>query len=122
MKKRTFLVAAVIVITGVVAYKVCRYLYKTTSKECNKKSTSNDSVHNAPDVSTSEETYTSTATDACETREAVVHSVRERHTEAAKAMEQSLNTVFNDSKNDDIVTENSQTLGEISSDLDDLLK
>ena len=42
MKKRTFLVAAVIVITGVVAYKVCRYLYKTTSKECNKKSTSND--------------------------------------------------------------------------------
>ena len=121
MKKRTFLVIAAIVVAGVVAYKICRYLCRTTSKERNKKSTSNDSVHNAPDVSTSEETYTSTATDACETREAVVHSVRERHTEAAKAMEQSLNTVFNDSKNDDIVTENSQTLGEISSDLDDLL-
>ena len=122
MKKRTFLVAAVIVITGVVAYKVCRYLYKTTSKECNKKSTSNDSVHNAPDVATSEEIYTSTDTDVYGTREAVVHSIRKRHSEAAKAMEQSLNIVFNDSENDDIVTENSQTYGETSSNHDDLLK
>ena len=123
MKKRTFLVAAVIVITGVVAYKVCRYLYKTTSKECNKKSTSNDdSVHNAADVATSEEIYTSTDTDVYGTREAVVHSIRKRHSEAAKAMEQSLNIVFNDSENDDIVTENSQIFGETSSDLDDLLK
>jgi hypothetical protein len=122
MKKRIFLIMAGIVAASVGAYRVCRRLGKTMSKECNKKSTSNDSVHNTQDVSTSEETYTSTAADVCETREVVVHSVRERHSEAAKAMEQSLNTVFNDSINDDIVTENSQTLGKTSGDLDDLLK
>lgn len=124
MKERIFLIIAGIVVTGVVAYKICRHFCKTTCEDCKKKSTSNenDSVHNAPHISTSEETQTPTVTDVYKTRDAVVHSVRERHGEAAKAMEQSLNTIFNDSENDDIVTENSQTLRETRSDLDDLLK
>ena len=74
-----------------------------------------------PDVLTTEETNTTVATDVYKTREAVVHSVRERHSEAAKTMDKSLNTIFNDFEND-IVIENNYAFGEISGDLDDLLK
>ena len=122
MKKCIFLIIAGIVAVGVAAYKVCRPFCKTVSEDCQKEPISNDNIHNVSDVSKSEEPHTPTVTDVYEARKAVVHSVRERHSEGAKAMEKSLNTIFNDSKNDNIVTENSQALGKISSDLDDLLK
>lgn len=122
MRTHTLLVITGIVIAGAVAYTTYRHFYKTKNEDRKKGSAPNGGINNAPDAPISEKVHTSPTTDVYETREAVAHSVRERHSAAAKAMEESLNTIFNDSKNDDIVTENSQILTETSSDLDDLLK
>ena len=122
MKTHTFYVIAGIIITGVVAYSACRHFCKAQNEDCKKDSASSGGINNAPDVPASEEVHAPTTTDIYGTREAIAYSVRGRHREAANAMEQSLNTIFNDSENDDIETENSQVLRETSSGLDDLLK
>lgn len=58
----------------------------------------------------------------CNTKEAAVISVKERHYEASKTMEESLNTIFKEDDSDAIVTENSDTLAKTHDDLNDLLK
>lgn len=121
MKTHAFLIIAGIVATGVVAYTACRHFCKAKNEDCKKDSVPNGGINNAADAPISEEVHASTTTDVYETRTAIAHSVRGRHREAANAMEQSLNTIFNDSE-DDAETENSQVLRKTSSDLDDLLK
>lgn len=122
MKGHIFLIIAGIVVTSLAAYEVCKSFCKTTSKDCKKDSTYNDCIQNAPNVSKTEEIYTKAATDGYKTKEVAIRSMRKRHIAAAKAMEESLNIIFNDSKNNDIVTENSPILGETRNDLDDILK
>lgn len=124
MKGSTFLIIGGIVVAGVVAYEVYKHFYKPTNKKCEKEPVVKDVFRTAHDASESafSETQTASADDLYKTRETVVHSVRERHSEAAKAMEESLNTIFSASENDEIVTENSRALGETSNDLGDLLK
>ena len=124
MEGRTFLIIGGIIVAVLVAYEVYKHFCKPTNKECEKEPVVKDDFRTAHDasVSASSETHSASAADVYETRETVVHSVRERHSEAAKAMEESLNTIFSDSENDEILTENSQTLGKTSSDLGDLLK
>lgn len=124
MKGQSFLIIGGIVVVGVVAYEAYKHFCRPTSDECKKRTVKKDDLYTAHNDSemSSAEVHTSSDTDVYETRESVVHSVRERHCEAAKAMEESLNTIFSDSENPEIVTENSQTLEETSSDLDDLLE
>ena len=122
MKTQTFFIIAGIAATGVVAYTVWRYYCATKNEDYQKVSDYNGGINDTPDTAVSEGAYAPTATYVYETREAVAHSVRDRHSEAASIMKQSLNTIFNDPENDDVETENSQVLRETSSDLDDLLK
>lgn len=122
MRTHTLLVITGIVITGVAAYTTYRHFCKTKNEDCKKESAPNGGINNAPDAPISEEVHSTTTTDVYETREAVAHSVRGRHRDATYAMEQSLNTIFNNSENDNTETENSQVLRKTSSEFDDLLK
>ena len=55
------------------------------------------------------------------TKKEVISSMKVTRKEAAQAIEGSLNTIFNEAE-EDLVTENTETLNKISSDLEDLLK
>lgn len=126
MKGQTVLIIGGIVISGMISYEIYKHFSKFTDKECKKKlRPKNNSlrsvVHNSSELE-SPGTHTSSCTKVYEAREAVVHSVRERHGKAAKAMEESLNTIFNDSEDGAVVTENDQALEETSNDLNNLLK
>lgn len=124
MKGSTFLIIGGIVVVGAVAYEVYKHFCKPTNEECKKEPVVKDDFHTAHNAFESDffDTHTASAADVYETRETIVQSVRERHSEAAKAMEESLITIFSDSENDEIVTENSENLRETSSKLGDLLK
>lgn len=121
MKGRTFLIIGGIVITGVVAYEVYKHFCKPTNEECEKEPLAKDDFCATHDAAESV-AHRASATDVYEARETVGHAVRERHSEAAKAMEESLNTIFMDSDNNETVTENSESLEKTSSELGDLLK
>lgn len=124
MKGSTFLIIGGIIVAGAVVYEVYKNFQKQTKEEHKNESVVKDDFHIAHDTPKSafSETHTASATNAYETRESVAQSVRERHREAAKAMKESLNTIFSDAEHDEIGTENSQTLEETSNDLSDLLK
>lgn len=119
MKGRTFLIMGGVVVVSAVAYAVYKHIQNNNNEECVNSTVDNDIFENASNVSV--EIHSTSTVDVYETREAVVHSVKERHSEAAAAMAESLNTVFNEANNDEIVIENSEALNEIGSELDDLL-
>lgn len=120
MKRRTLLILGGMVFIVAVAYAVHKHFQENKNKEYVNNTVDND-VFESVGKDSAEIDATSTS-DVYETREAVVHSVKERHSKAATAMAESLNTICNEVDNDEIVTENSGALNKTSSDLDDLLK
>lgn len=118
MKGSKFFIIGSLVVVGVIVYKMCKHFYSIKdSRKVN--------IHNYKDNSCSKKDMSSptvSSTDIYDTKEEVVGSVKERHFEAAKAVEESLSTIFNEIEEKTIVTENSESLDKASNDLNDLLK
>jgi len=121
MKGSKILIIGGIVVAGVVAYELYKH-YRSVKDICETNPKDEDYASpiqtDSPIVDSSEEP----ASDAFETKEAVVASVKERHYEAARVMEESLNTIFKENNEEVIVSENSDALNQTSNDLNDLLK
>lgn len=122
MKGRTFFIIGGILVAGMIAYEIYKHFSKPMGKIYREKLFPSNDTFAANDVPKSEtgETHLSTADEVYETKATVVHSVRERHGEAARAMEESLNTIFKET-DDGVVTENGELLETTSKELDDLL-
>ena len=121
MKGSKFLIIGGIVVAGVVAYELYKH-YRSAKDTCNTNLKNEDYISpmqkDGPVVHSSEEPVS----DVFETKETVVASVKERHYEAARVMEESLNTIFKENNEEDIVSENSDALNQTNNDLNDLLK
>lgn len=121
MKGSKILIIGGIVVAGVVAYELYKHYhsakdtYNTNPKD---EDYTSPVQKDSPMVHSSEES----ASDVFETKETVVASVKERHYEAAKVMEESLNAIFKDDDEEVIISENSDALNQTSNDLNDLLK
>lgn len=121
MKGRIFLVLGGLAVAGYVAYEVYKHLQKTKTDEYGSDIKSDEDVSIGSETSSDGDTASASTSDVYETRAEVVHTVKERHNEAAMAMKESLNTIFKES-DEDVITENSEALNKMSSELDDLLK
>lgn len=119
MKGSTFLVAGGLVVVGAVAYGVYRYIVSP------KKATATSPRES--DITETERQVENTTTtspvvaDLDKTKEEAIASMKATRKEAEQAIETSLNTIFSGTP-EDVVTENSETFNEISSNLEDLLK
>jgi hypothetical protein len=124
MKGRTFFIIGGILVAGVIAYEIYKHFSKPMGKIYSEKRFPSDDTSAANDVPKSEAAgnHSSTADEVYKTKATatVVHSVRGRHVEAARAMEESLNTIFKET-DDGVATENSELLETTSKELDDLL-
>lgn len=119
MKGSTFLVVGGLVVVGAVAYGVYRYM---NSQKKTAVRPPRESDIKATERQTENTTTTSPiVTDLNSTKEEVISSMKATRKEAAQAIEKSLNTIFNGAE-ENLVTENTETLSKISSDLEDLLK
>lgn len=120
MKGSKILIIGGIVVAGVVAYELYKH-YQSVKDTCDTPLKDEDYAspvqNDIPMVHSSEEP----TSDAFETKETVVSSVKDRHCEAARVMEESLNTIFNNDE-EVIISENSKTLNQTNNDLNDLLK
>lgn len=121
MKGRIFLVLGGLAVAGFVAYEVYKHLQSDKTNEYGSSIENDGTVKKDGESPCDEDTTSASASDIYETRATVVHTVKERHSEAVMAMKESLNTIFNES-DEDVITENSETLDKTSSELDDLLK
>ena len=107
-----------IIVVSVVAYGV----YKHRSN-CRNEFENKSGQHPTPDNFAFDEVSKASATDVLGARETtVVSSLKERHSEAAKVMQESLNTIFFESEDETIVTDNTNVLEKMGSDLADLLE
>lgn len=122
MKGRAFFIIGGIVVAGVIAYEIYKHFSKPMDRGYGKKPSPSEDSSAANDVPESEslKARSTTADEVYKAKAAIVHSVRERHGEAARVMEESLNTIFKET-NDEVITENSELLGNTSKELDDLL-
>jgi len=121
MKGGKILIIGGLVVAGVIAYEIYKHYH--SSKDSYEVSTSDvDSATPRQNDNPPVDSSTKPASDIYETKDTVVTSVKERHYEAARVMEESLNTIFRENDEETIVSENSDTLSKTSSDLNDLLK
>ena len=102
-------------LVGVIAYEIYKHLHDVNDDYKMDKSFTEDD-------SPASEVNAGTVAGVFEAKEAAAGSVKERHFEAAKVMEESLNTIFKESAPENIVTENDEALRKTSDDLDNLLK
>lgn len=122
MKGRTFLLIGSLAALGAIVYSVLKHFCGV------KKSCRDNTPHTDEDFHPDEnpipavESPDVSHTTICDTKESTVISVKERHYEASKIMEESLNTIFKEDDSDAIVTENSDTLAKTHDDLESLLK
>lgn len=119
MKSSTFLVIGGFVIAGAVAYGVYRYMEsaKKTTVEISRENDITKTEHQTEKAATDP----LVADDLGTIKEATISSVKAMHKEAAQAIEESLNTIFNGAE-EDLVTENTEILNKISSNIEDPLK
>lgn len=123
MKGNKFLIiVGGLIVTVAIAYEIYKHLHDADDGQKTGKSFTEDDLYTPPDASPASEAHAGTVTDVYEAKDTAVASVKERHFEAAKAMEESLNTIFKENDPENIVTENDETLRKTSDDLDDLLK
>ena len=92
MKCRTLLIAGGIIVAGVVAYEI--YRHRNNHNEFVKRSNPENSMSLTSKKISADKTPKDTTTDIGVVREAVASSLRDRHREAAKVMQESLNTIF----------------------------
>lgn len=119
MKGSAFLVVGGLVVVGAVAYGVYRYMAST--KETTVKPSHESDIQKTEHQTEKATTTPPVVADLDKTKEDVIASMKATRKEAAQAIEGSLNTIFNEAE-EDLVTENTETLNKISSDLEDLLK
>lgn len=115
MKGITILIIGSCVITGIVVYKIYKNINSSKNDLKNNK-VEKDSFNSTKDMDTQ------SLKDIYEIKKSTPSSIKNRHKEAAESIEKSLNTIFNKSENDDILTDNTEDLKKIDSDLNDLLK
>lgn len=121
MKGNKILIVGGLVVAGVIAYELYKHYqslkgsYEVSTQDADNAIPKQNDI---PPVDSSAKP----ASDIYETKDTVVGSVKERHYEAARVMEESLNTIFKENDEDTIVSENSDTLCKTSGDLNDLLK
>lgn len=121
MKCRILLIAGGIIVAGVVAYEVYRHRNNHNNEFVTRSNPENSMSLTSKKIP-ADKTPKDTTTDIGVVREAVASSLRDRHREAAKVMQESLNTIFANSEGENIVTENDEALAQTESDLCDLLK
>lgn len=95
MKGSKFLIIGGIFAAGLIVYEIYKHCY-SKKDNCrgnipNRKDNAVPNQNNNPPA----ESSVMPASDIYETKEAVANSIKERHYEAAKAIEESLNTIFN---------------------------
>lgn len=120
MKGRTFVIIGGVIVAGAIAYAI----YKHVSNKYNEygaDTAPEETTPSAPDKYPSCEAQ-EIDTDIDEVRETAASHIKERHNEAAKVMQDSLNTIFAASGDIIAETENSETLAKTESELEDLLK
>ena len=121
MKGSKILIVGGFIVAGVIAYEIYKnYHSSKDSYEVNASSTGCTTPKQNNDLPVA--TSATPASDINEVKDTVISSIKERHYEAAKAMEESLNTIFKEDDKEAIVSENSDTLNQTSSNLNDLLK
>lgn len=121
MKSNKILIIGGLVVAGVIAYELYKH-YHSVKDTCEANTKDEDSIFSKQGDNPPVDSSATPTSDVFETKETVVASVKERHYEAAKVMEESLNTIFKENDEETIVSENSDTLHQTSSDLNDLLK
>lgn len=121
MKGSKILIIGGLVVAGVIVYEIYKHYH--SSKDSYQVSTP-DADNTVPKQNNTLPVDSSAkpASDIYETKGTVVTSVKERHYEAARVMEESLNTIFRENDEETIVSENIDTLSKTSSDLNGLLK
>lgn len=121
MKGSKILFIGGLVVVGVVAYELYKH-YHSAKDTFNTSPKDEDYASPMQKDSSMVYSFEEPDSDTFETKEAVVASVKERHYEAARVMEESLNTIFKENSEEEIVSENSDALNQTSNDLNDLLK
>ena len=119
MKGYKFLIVGGIIFAGVVVYELYKHLHVANNNHNENETSPKDDSFTTQESNPVSEPYVSSGTNVYEEREAVVN---ERHYEAVKVMEESLNTIFKESDDEGIVTENGEVLDKTSDELEDLLK
>ena len=117
---RKFLIIGGIVATGMGAYMIYKRVKTNKFHECTKYKVNGDAVKSTRNTGT--ETHIASVDDVYAVKTATGCSVKDRHNEAAKVLEDSLSTIFKEGDRDTIATENDESLDETKNALDDLLK
>ena len=122
MKGRKFLIVGGLVVAGVVAYEVCKHFCRIKDNRQETKPHAEGDFYSEKCDAPPVDPDAAPAINIYETKATVADSVKERHYEVAKVMEESLNVIFRENEKETIVTENSDTLSKTSNDLNELLK
>ena len=121
MKSSKILIVVGLVVAGVIAYEFYKH-YRSLKDTHEADTQDEDNILSKRNTDLPVDSATKPASDIYETKNAVVASVKERHYEAAKVTEESLNTIFKEKDEEHIVSENSDTLNQTRGALDELLK
>lgn len=121
MKYSKFLIIGGLVVAGLAAYEIYKHCYSKKDNCRGNIPNRENNVIPEQNNNTYAESSAIPASDICESKEAVIDFVKARHCEAAKAAEESLNTIFKENEGH-VETENSEVLEKAGKDLDDLLK
>ena len=111
MKGSIVLVIGGVVVVGAAAYVIYKRLKSQTEDQAEKVT--------AP-IPKAESTVTST--DFSQVKEDAVTTIKDRHSEAAQVINESLQTIFNEENAEEVITKNNELLNKIDDDLDNLLK
>ncbi|WP_300759282.1 hypothetical protein [uncultured Brachyspira sp.] len=116
MRSITILLIGGCVIVGIAVYKIYKNINNT------KIDLKNDNQLEKNKFNSTKYSDSNYIKDIYEIKKITSDAIKNRHRESAKYIEKSLNTVFKESENGDIVTDNMGDLKKIDSDLNDLLK
>lgn len=111
MKGSIVLVIGGVVVVGAAAYVIYKHLKSQTEDQAEKVT--------APFP---KDEPTVTSTDFSQVKEDAATTIKDRHSEAAQVINESLQTIFDRENAEEVITENSESLDKIDDDLDNLLK
>lgn len=111
MKESIVFVIGGVIVLGIAVYAIHKGLQSQKEKSNEK----------GPAL-TKKEQPADTVHDYTREKEDASASIKVRHAEAARAIGESLQTIFNEDKAEEVVTENSEPLDKMDDDLDNLLK